>query len=291
MLAVVVDGVLGPEAAHQRQRLVEDLRPLATLDPERLLLAGVGDPQPEGRQQPAAGQPVEARELLRHQHRVAAGEHHHAHPELQLRRAAGGERQRDDGVGRRPRDALAHPQRVEPEPLEVVDERAERVVPVRVGPCPQPHPDADLHRGDGIGHRTVPTRPAGRAHEWGVACGTMAAAISTHGLTKRFGPVTALDSLDLEVPEGEVFGFLGPNGAGKSTTLRLLLGSDPTVRRVGADHGHRRRRRAAGAPPLAYVPGDVSLWPRLTGEECLELFARLRGGVDEAHRDELIERF
>ena len=111
------------------------------------------------------------------------------------------------------------------------------------------------------------------------------------GLTKRFGDVVALNDLTLDVADGEVFGFLGPNGAGKSTTLRLLLGLiKPTAGRAeikGIDvarttdvHGH-----------LAYVPGDVSLWPRLTGEECLELFARLQGGVDETYRGELVDRF
>jgi ABC-2 type transport system ATP-binding protein len=111
------------------------------------------------------------------------------------------------------------------------------------------------------------------------------------GLTKRFGKLVALDHLDLRVSAGEVFGFLGPNGAGKSTTLRLLLGliraSEGTARILGADvadvtHVHKH---------LAYVPGDVNLWPRLTGAECLALFARLRGGTDEAYQDELIERF
>ncbi len=119
----------------------------------------------------------------------------------------------------------------------------------------------------------------------------MPAAIRTLGLTKRFGPVVALDSLDLEVPQGEVFGFLGPNGAGKSTTLRLLLGLiHPTAgsaQIMGVDVGDVREAHQH----VAYVPGDVSLWPRLTGQECLELFARLRGGVDEPHRDELVERF
>ncbi len=116
-------------------------------------------------------------------------------------------------------------------------------------------------------------------------------AIHTDELTKKFGDFTALDRLTLDVARGEVFGFLGPNGAGKSTTLRLLLGLiKPSAGRaevMGVDvskttevHHH-----------LAYVPGDVSLWPRLTGEECLELFARLQGGVDEPYRDELIERF
>ena len=124
-----------------------------------------------------------------------------------------------------------------------------------------------------------------------MSAGTEPPAIRTEGLTKRFGDFVALDDLTLDVAEGEVFGFLGPNGAGKSTTLRLLLGLiKPTAGRAeikGIDvarttdvHGH-----------LAYVPGDVSLWPRLTGEECLELFARLQGGVDEAYRAELVERF
>jgi ABC-2 type transport system ATP-binding protein len=110
-------------------------------------------------------------------------------------------------------------------------------------------------------------------------------------LTKRFGKVVALDHLDLNVQVGEVFGFLGPNGAGKSTTLRLLLGLiRPTAGSaaiLGVDVAdvktvHRR---------LAYVPGDVSLWPRLTGAECLDFLAHLRGGTDEAYQEELIERF
>jgi ABC-2 type transport system ATP-binding protein len=116
-------------------------------------------------------------------------------------------------------------------------------------------------------------------------------AIQTEGLTKRFGSLTALDGLTLRVEPGEVFGFLGPNGAGKTTTLRLLLGlirpSAGSARILGVDVAdvrtvHRR---------IAYVPGDVSLWPKLTGEESLALLANLRGRVDEAYRTELIERF
>lgn len=116
--------------------------------------------------------------------------------------------------------------------------------------------------------------------------------ISTTGLVKRFGETVALDGLDLEVEPGEVHGFLGPNGAGKSTTIRVLLGllrSDAgTVRMLGGDPWvdavalHRR---------LAYVPGDVELWPNLTGGEAIDLFGRLRGGFDRARRDELCERF
>jgi ABC-2 type transport system ATP-binding protein len=118
------------------------------------------------------------------------------------------------------------------------------------------------------------------------------AAISISGLVKTFGPVRALDGLDLEVRTGEVHGFLGPNGAGKSTTIRVLLGllraNAGDVRLLGGDPWadavalHRR---------LTYVPGDVSLWPNLTGGEAIDLLARLRGGLDEARRDELLERF
>ena len=118
------------------------------------------------------------------------------------------------------------------------------------------------------------------------------AAISIRDVVKSYGRVRALDGLDLEVARGEVHGFLGPNGAGKSTTIRILLGilrhNAGTVRLLGEDPWakavplHRR---------LAYVPGDVELWPGLTGGEAIDLFARLRGGVDRRRRDELIERF
>ncbi len=117
-----------------------------------------------------------------------------------------------------------------------------------------------------------------------------AAAIRTVGLTKHYGRVIALDGLDLEVSPGEVFGFLGPNGAGKSTTIRLLLGLiRPTAGQAwlagvpvsDVEHAHRS---------VSYVPGDVSLWPQLTGAECLELLGNISGGVDTAYRDELLER-
>ena len=121
---------------------------------------------------------------------------------------------------------------------------------------------------------------------------TTTSAISVADLTKTFGSTVALDGLDLEVAPGEVHGFLGPNGAGKTTTLRILLGllrpDAGTVRVLDGDPWadavalHRR---------LAYVPGDVELWPNLTGGEAIDLFARLRGGADPARRDELIERF
>ncbi|MFI5718778.1 ABC transporter ATP-binding protein [Nocardia sp. NPDC051750] len=111
-------------------------------------------------------------------------------------------------------------------------------------------------------------------------------------LRKTFGRTTALDGLDLEVQPGEVHGFLGPNGAGKTTTIRVLLGllrpDSGSVRLLDGDPWrdavslHRR---------LAYVPGDVELWPNLTGGEAIDVFARLRGAVNPGRRDELIERF
>ena len=116
--------------------------------------------------------------------------------------------------------------------------------------------------------------------------------ISTHSLLKTFGRTRALDGLDLEVAPGEVHGFLGPNGAGKSTTMRVLLGllraDGGTVRLLGGDPWHDAvslHRR------LAYVPGDVELWPNLTGGEAIDLLARLRGRLDRSRRDELCERF
>jgi ABC-2 type transport system ATP-binding protein len=117
-------------------------------------------------------------------------------------------------------------------------------------------------------------------------------AIEIRGLVKTFGSVRALDGLDLTVEPGEVHGFLGPNGAGKSTTIRVLLGllrkDAGEVRLLGGDPWrdaaelHRR---------LAYVPGDVNLWPNLTGGEVIDLLGRLRGGLDERRRKELLERF
>ena len=119
-----------------------------------------------------------------------------------------------------------------------------------------------------------------------------AAAIRTESLTKRYGNVAALDHLDLEVAQGEVVGYLGPNGAGKTTTIRLLLGLiHPTEGRgeiFGLDCQHRSveaHRR------LAFVAGEASLWPSLTGAETLHLLGRVQGRVDAAYRDELIVRF
>jgi ABC-2 type transport system ATP-binding protein len=118
------------------------------------------------------------------------------------------------------------------------------------------------------------------------------APIEITGLSKRFGATLALDGLDLTVAPGEVHGFLGPNGAGKSTTIRVLLGllrSDGgEARLLGGDPWHDA---AALHRRLAYVPGDVTLWPNLTGGEVIDLLGRLRGGVDVRRRDELVERF
>jgi ABC-2 type transport system ATP-binding protein len=116
--------------------------------------------------------------------------------------------------------------------------------------------------------------------------------VSVSGLTKSFGRTRALDGLDLEVRRGEVHGFLGPNGAGKSTTIRVLLGllraDGGSATLLGGDPWrdattlHRR---------LAYVPGDVTLWPNLSGGEVIDLLGRLRGGLDPTRRADLLERF
>ncbi|WP_409183783.1 ATP-binding cassette domain-containing protein [Amycolatopsis sp. VS8301801F10] len=120
----------------------------------------------------------------------------------------------------------------------------------------------------------------------------MGNAIAISGLRKAFGRVKALDGLDLQVPAGEVHGFLGPNGAGKSTTIRVLLGllraDAGEVRLLGGDPW---RDAASLHHRLAYVPGDVNLWPNLSGGEVIDLLGRLRGGLDQKRRAELVERF
>jgi ABC-2 type transport system ATP-binding protein len=121
----------------------------------------------------------------------------------------------------------------------------------------------------------------------------MANAIEARGLRKRFGKATALDGLDLVVAAGEVHAFLGPNGAGKTTTIRILLG---LLRKDGGDAtllgGDPWRDATALHHRLAYVPGDVTLWPSMTGGEIIDLLARLRGGQhDKQRRQDLIERF
>lgn len=122
--------------------------------------------------------------------------------------------------------------------------------------------------------------------------GTDGNVIVVSDLVKNYGSFRALNELNLTVKKGEVHGFLGPNGAGKSTTIRILLGilrkTEGTVRLLDSDPWddavalHRR---------LAYVPGDVNLWPNLSGGEAIDLFGRLRGGLDNKRRDMFLKRF
>lgn len=116
--------------------------------------------------------------------------------------------------------------------------------------------------------------------------------IQINNLTKKFGEAPALDGLDITVEAGQVHGFLGPNGAGKSTTIRVLLGmlkkSDGSAQLFGKDpwtHSVELHKR------LAYIPGDVSFWPNLTGGEIIDLLGSLRGGLDEKKRAKLVKRF
>ncbi len=122
---------------------------------------------------------------------------------------------------------------------------------------------------------------------------TQDSAIQINGLVKTFGAFRALDQLDLDVATGEVHGFLGPNGAGKSTTIRVLLGllrkDAGQVRLLGGDPW---REAATLHRRLSYVPGDVALWPNLSGGETIDLLIRMRhGDPASSRRDELVERF
>lgn len=116
-------------------------------------------------------------------------------------------------------------------------------------------------------------------------------AILTHGLTKNYGDLVALDDVNLDVHVGEVFGFLGPNGAGKSTTIRTLIdqirptAGSATVLGLDSHTDSLAIRRRVG-----YIPGDLALYPNMTGAETIRYFARLRGGVEQAYIDELVER-
>jgi ABC-2 type transport system ATP-binding protein len=120
----------------------------------------------------------------------------------------------------------------------------------------------------------------------------MTTVIEAAGLVKTFGRTRALDGLDLSVDEGEVHGFLGPNGAGKSTTIRVLLGllraRSGTVTVFGKDPWHQA---VAIHRDLAYVPGDVALWPNLSGGETIDFLTGLRGGADPALRTRLLRDF
>ncbi len=117
-------------------------------------------------------------------------------------------------------------------------------------------------------------------------------AIEIQGLEKRFGSVHALQGLDLAVPAGQVTGFLGPNGAGKSTTIRILLGL------LRADRGHAS---VLGGDPwtdavrlhrsMSYVPGDVTLWPNLTGGQAIDILGRLSGTLDPGRKQQMLDRF
>ncbi len=112
------------------------------------------------------------------------------------------------------------------------------------------------------------------------------------GLTKRYGETLAVDQLNLTVRAGEVYGFLGPNGAGKTTTIRMVLGlHQPTAGSATVFGVDAWRDPVAAHRRVAYVAGEPSLWPHLTGEETLEFLARMHGSVDVAYRDELIGRF
>ena len=120
----------------------------------------------------------------------------------------------------------------------------------------------------------------------------MESVIHATNLVKTFGSTRALDGLDLEVARGEVHGFLGPNGAGKTTAIRVMLGllrhDSGDISVLGRDPWHHAVELHRH---LAYVPGDVHLWPNLSGGEVIDLLGDLRGGLDRARREELIERF
>ncbi|MGJ9460557.1 ABC transporter ATP-binding protein [Oceanobacillus sp. CF4.6] len=116
--------------------------------------------------------------------------------------------------------------------------------------------------------------------------------LKTVNLTKKFGKFTALDGVNIEVEKGEVFGFIGPNGAGKSTAIRVLLGilkaTEGSVEIFGKDawsHAVEIHKR------IAYVPGDVNLWPNLTGGEVIDLFVKLRGANNKSRHEDLMKRF
>ncbi|ANU26687.1 ABC transporter ATP-binding protein [Planococcus versutus] len=116
--------------------------------------------------------------------------------------------------------------------------------------------------------------------------------LKTTNLTKTFGEFTALDGVNIEVKKGEVYGFIGPNGSGKSTTLRVLLGILKATGGSAEIFGKDSWKEAVEIHKrVAYVPGDVNLWPNLTGGEVIDLFVNLRGGTSLERREELIQKF
>lgn len=118
------------------------------------------------------------------------------------------------------------------------------------------------------------------------------AVISVRDLTKKFGKFTALNKVNLELEKGDIYGFIGPNGAGKTTTIRILLGILKASGGKATVFGQDAWKDAVSIHKnLAYVPGDVKLWPNLTGGELIDLFIKLRGSNNKTRRDELIERF
>lgn len=116
--------------------------------------------------------------------------------------------------------------------------------------------------------------------------------VQVKNVTKRFGKFTALDNVSLELKEGEICGFIGPNGAGKTTTIRILMGILKATEGCATIFNKDVWKDAVDIhKKIAYVPGDVNLWPNLTGGEVIDLFVRLRKGNDKAYREELIKRF
>ena len=118
------------------------------------------------------------------------------------------------------------------------------------------------------------------------------AILQTSNLTKRFGNFTALNKVELQVDKGEIYGFIGPNGAGKTTTIRILLGILKASEGRAEVFGKDAWRDAVEIhKQIAYVPGEVNLWPELTGGEVIDLFVKLRGAGNGSRREELIKRF
>ncbi len=122
--------------------------------------------------------------------------------------------------------------------------------------------------------------------------GEIMSIVQTHNLSKKFGKFTALDQVNLHVDEGEVYGFIGPNGSGKSTMIRLLLGMIKATKGEATIFGMDAWKDAVDIHKrIAYVPGDVNLWPNLTGGEVIDLFMKLRGAGNKNRREEMIEKF